>query len=665
MDKTNIKRIIMLSQYSSLYNINDSIKSKILNAHGNSLTLIYNKHIKNQKINSYKFFKALIQSKSFRNLSDKDKIFLLNTQIDKYIKSYYHNSIKSVKFQELLNSILQICKESVNQNIRNVVSDSINQKYGYKPSISFIAQKKRILFTNENQIIQIKELFDWISEIQSINQISKSAEIRMRISKSNQMIKTLNSFDLFLTQNSYAKQIFKELGNNALEIQNTYRFNQIDKILSQTYQKMRKLNDGSKKSVKSAYFDISEEQDLDHHVSDSNINIIFTTSKKIKALKNKMFKNNQITILDSFKNNKRRSNKETIVYKYEIEINQLKTLKHLSDKTLEYLDNIKLTETSASDKEFHEIRYKFNYEDQHDKYVMFKRYCRYLGAYIPKEYEIFYPVKPNIKLLQNSFAHRAWELNPINDLPKNYGNLTKITNLQKINKNIYHVLIEYDLKAIEWFYDGINQINPKYARMNNKDIWIDKMGKIGRLVKDLSIDLVNINQKSKLVKYMREHVESDKTYFQKAISMYQKYNYISSRLFGFNNAFYEDLKKFYLTEIYRNIAVSRSIKELNNYGLRLSKLIDFPILDLKWEVKRKIEKSIKPKDKFAELLDDHEKTVKYVKTNKKTQINSLHLLKAIWEISQRVDSMQELNLMIYALIMHKMDAEIKILNNQF
>ena len=380
----NLKRITIYTQYSLLYNTNDIIKAKILNSNLKSLNVIYNTYIKNTKIAPKDYFKALINGYLFKKAVYSEQTLILCSQIDKYMRSSFNNSIKSKKFQELIDNIDEYLLGSNSTDLCVKLRKVVQSKYVYIPKVSFIAQKRNLLTYTQNNIHELRELLQWITHIRYMNRNMRKNGAMNNIEYQGRTLNTMNLnnpyialtttqrlrhrqcgeyysdgyyvdnlnnfYDIFLSQNNYARQIFKELGADPLEIKNLVLKSKIEALITQNSIDMYNIdygyNQSDKYDAKNLYMQNALPSVISGEVKDEfkttmhQTIILYTKIHNFKALKNRLFNNAQITVHDEGFNPMRSTNKYYVIYTYKMTNDQLRTLPDLARRTLKKLDKM-------------------------------------------------------------------------------------------------------------------------------------------------------------------------------------------------------------------------------------------------------------------------------------------------------------------------------------
>jgi hypothetical protein len=404
MHKTKLKRMVILTQYRLLYNQNKDIEQSILSGSGIVLKQIYNLYIKNQKISQKPYFKALIESFKFRKLPLTDQKFVLFSQIDKYLLNSYNNYKPAKKFQELIDAIDVYLSHSKVADLSVHLRKLVQENYKISPKTPYIKKKQGLLINTQNKINELKELMHWISHISHLSDLMRDKGRNLlekrRMKKAGDYyddgyyLDNINNFyDHFLQENSYANKIFKELGGDPLNIKNSELKYKIEALIEQNYHDVYKIkygyNQSDKNDAKNLYHQnalpavVSGDLQQDLSTMINNSVVLHTKRDLFKAMKNRLFKHHQITIHDEGKNDALYSNKYFVIYTYEMNVDQLRSLEKLAKITLNKIDTInaqKIVKDRENLMNYHKCTYFINYNDQDGKTRKFNRFCKYLCA---------------------------------------------------------------------------------------------------------------------------------------------------------------------------------------------------------------------------------------------------------------------------------------------
>jgi hypothetical protein len=242
------------------------------------------------------------------------------------------------------------------------------------------------------------------------------------------------------------------------------------------------------------------------------------------------------------------------------------------------------------------------------------------------------------------------------------GNIERKHNPTGLCTELQKIFIFYNLdNNLEYFWRGIKKrlsLNDGLYYRTNEAY---KLNKVAKLLKDISLDLHQLNDDQYVVEWLRDKYQNSKLALQndliKAFKHYINYHYIPKSMTSIAQLFLDDLRHYFNKINCRRIDVDRTTQELTHYGLRVAKKQGFPTITLNYNYKTEkvIEKVAE--DKFAEILDDHNKSVKFETERRSTKINSYYLVKAIWEITQRLNSAHELNKMIFWTVLRFVNRE--------
>ena len=707
----NLKRITIYTQYSLLYNTNDIIKAKILNSNLKSLNVIYNTYIKNTKIAPKDYFKALINGYLFKKAVYSEQTLILCSQIDKYMRSSFNNSIKSKKFQELIDNIDEYLLGSNSTDLCVKLRKVVQSKYVYIPKVSFIAQKRNLLTYTQNNIHELRELLQWITHIRYMNRNMRKNGAMNNIEYQGRTLNTMNLnnpyialtttqrlrhrqcgeyysdgyyvdnlnnfYDIFLSQNNYARQIFKELGADPLEIKNLVLKSKIEALITQNSIDMYNIdygyNQSDKYDAKNLYMQNALPSVISGEVKDEfkatmhQTIILYTKIHNFKALKNRLFNNAQITVHDEGFNPMRSTNKYYVIYTYKMTNDQLRTLPDLARRTLNKLDKILAPRTNDVLSEAHKCTYTFNYKDSEHKARKFNKFNKYLGIARLNYMHIFLPINGRT-MIPNCWAHKSWWIDQKDAIRFKGGNIERNVDTTLLNPDAHKIFIMYDLyNALTMFYEGITKRRNLNDGLTYGTTDLFQITHCAELLKHISIDLVHTNDEAYLINYLSAIMKNQSTIMQertlKALVHYKTYGYIPQSNLYIAHIFLAELKKYFTYIIYRRVDTDRTIKELIDYGLNIARKSQFPSYMLRMPYIVKKIKHVHAESIFDELLDPECTTVEVITKQRYTGINSYYLIKLIWEVLKRIEPDTYLIDIIFSTILRFLNVEKSCFND--
>lgn len=710
VNKLHLKRIVIYTQYNLLYNAREDIKIKILNSNAKTLNTLFNTHIKGTKIAPECYFEAFIDSYLFKKCPLPDQKLILFSEINKTMKSSFNNSIKSKKFQELIQSIDYYLSQSKIADLCTQMRELVKSEYYYAPETSFIAQKKELLIYTQNNLHELRELIQWITHIKAMrpmmqrngamrpnvirgiptrtmnlnnpyNALTTTQRIRMKqcgeYYEDGYYLDNLNNFyDTFLVENNYAREIFKELGGDPMEIKNMVLKSKVDALIDQNAIDMYNIdygyNQSDKYDAKNSYMQNALPSVISGQVKDDfkelthQTMILHSNIENFKALKNNLFNNAQITVHDEGFNPKRTKAKYYVLYTYKMNNKQLNQLYTLSEQTLSKIDAINTQKRNNVLSEYQKCTYVLNYKEQDYKARKFNKFCKYLGTETLRPYHIFLPINGKI-MIPNVFANKSWWVDQKDALRFKGGNIERMPDTTHLNKDMHKILVIYDLDhALTYFWEGTQKRINVHDHRTYSTTDLFQINKCAELLKHISIDLKHNDDGAYLINYLNAMIEGRSTIDQKhvkdALDHYKKHGYIPQSNTFIAGLFLEELQKYFNYIIYRRVDTDRTIKELIDYGFRVAQKHGFPEITLKMAYNTSEVIKDAPKDKFEELLNP-DSTKTYITKDRHTVVNSYYLLKAMWEISQRLNPDAQFYNILYAILLRFINVEKSCFND--